>query len=146
MSTGARELRRRIGYGATGQAPSVSRKEVVALLLLDDPALLALHGKLTNGAAGKTCADIAAALQGICGYAHVKAMARLLHLLTPQPRPGDHWQRQPRDGRGAFVAKVDLGDVPPDRQALIRRWIATGVAPDTAKRWAEEMGASEGLT
>jgi hypothetical protein len=141
------ELRRRISFGSvglSGERLELSRKEIVALLLLDDAALLTMHEHLAGPEArGKSCAELAAELQGVCGYAHIKAMLRMLHLLVRVHRGNG---QSIRDRSGRFVAEYDMGDATPDRQALIRRWVATGVPPATAKKWAEEMGASEGLT
>lgn len=147
-STTARDLRRRISFGSvrkSGELLELSRKELVTLLLLDDTTLLKLHAHLSGpNARCKTCAELALEMGGDCRVDHVKAMLRLLHLLVPVRRNGNG--HAIRDRAGRFVAEFDMGEAPPDKAAMIRRWVATGISPEQAKKWADDMGASEGLT
>jgi hypothetical protein len=111
----ARDLRRRISYGGNcrgGHIPNLSRREVLDLLRLDDTALLTMHAHLTGPEArGKSCAQLAADLRGVCSYGNIKALLRLLHLLVPVRRNGNG--HAIRDRAGRFVAEIDMGDVAP---------------------------------
>lgn len=117
-------------------------KERVRLLMLEDGVLLRMQQQVEAGAArNMSCAQIANELIGWCTYDQLKLLMRAQQLLKRRPPPRNEAHRtQARDMLGHFVTG-DEYEAPIDRGALRRRWLAEGVAPETADRWLDEMGA-----